>query len=206
MRAILLSNECHHLLASQRPPTYGTSPTLIDKLRQTLQKEGGEFVVELYRELLNREPDPDGLEAHTSLLKSGFSKISIIKAILLSHQGQDLLSSSLTLDLQVKNIGTMLEPTGYAKANRHLMMELNKLVPVRFLPHHPERVSVPLDPDTEAAVSRLYYTTLSDGYTIVLFLITPGTFCSGSSLHDRFHDVRAFWDSFLVGREMQSNG
>ena len=62
MRAILLSNECHHLLASQRPPTYGTSPTLIDKLRQTLQKEGREFVVELYRELLNREPDPDGLE------------------------------------------------------------------------------------------------------------------------------------------------
>ena len=88
---------------------------------------------------------------------------------MLSNEGQDLLSSSFTLDLQVKNIGTMLEPTGYAKANRHLMMELNKLVPVRFLPHHPERVSVPLDPDTEAAVSRLYYTTLSDGYTIVLF-------------------------------------
>jgi glycosyltransferase involved in cell wall biosynthesis len=109
------------------------------------------------------------LEVHTSLLTSGSTKNSIMEAILWSVEGQDLLSSSVTLDLQVKNIGTMLEPTGYAKANRHLMIEFNKLVPVRFLPHHSERVSVPLDPDTKAAVSRLYHTTLSDGHTTVLF-------------------------------------
>lgn len=83
---------------------HATSQTDIDKLRQTFQKEGREFVEELYREFLNREPDLEGLEVHTSLLTSGSTKNSIMEAILWSVEGQDLLSSSVTLDLQVKNL------------------------------------------------------------------------------------------------------
>lgn len=55
---------------------HGTSQTDIDKLRQTFQKEGREFVEELYREFLNREPDLEGLEVHTSLLTSIYQKFN----------------------------------------------------------------------------------------------------------------------------------
>lgn len=46
-------------------------------------------------------------------------------------------------DIYIHNIGTMLEPTGYAKVNRHLMLVLSKKgVHIRFTPHHPENRTV----------------------------------------------------------------
>jgi glycosyltransferase involved in cell wall biosynthesis len=72
-------------------------------------------------------------------------------------------------EIHLNNIGTMLEPTGYAKANRYLMFELMKLgVHVRFTPHHAEGAKVPLDPHTEAVIASLYQNMLANNH-IVLF-------------------------------------
>jgi hypothetical protein len=48
------------------------------------------FVAELYRQFLNREPDPDGLMHHVHQLRSGASKMEIAAAILSSREANFL--------------------------------------------------------------------------------------------------------------------
>ncbi|MDK8181193.1 glycosyltransferase family 4 protein [Paenibacillus sp. UMB4589-SE434] len=63
--------------------------------------------------------------------------------------------------LYIHNVGTLYEPTGYAKANRQLVLELAKKgVHVRFTPIHAEQVRVPLDPNVEAILGTLTHTPL----------------------------------------------
>ncbi|MBG9736818.1 glycosyltransferase family 4 protein [Paenibacillus alvei] len=72
-------------------------------------------------------------------------------------------------DLVLRNIGTVFEPTGYAKANRHVLLELaNRGVSARFSPIHPESVRVKLDPSVEARLHSLAHTPLPERH-IVLF-------------------------------------
>ncbi|MFK7694080.1 DUF4214 domain-containing protein [Paenibacillus sp. HJGM_3] len=60
------------------------------KLQMIFQLEGHEFVTELYREFLNREPDPGGLQDHVNLMASGMPKINIVLGIMLSQEAQNL--------------------------------------------------------------------------------------------------------------------
>ncbi|OGX68150.1 MAG: glycosyl transferase family 2 [Paenibacillus sp. RIFOXYA1_FULL_44_5] len=68
-------------------------------------------------------------------------------------------------DLFINNIGTMFEPTGYAKANRNLTLALLKLgVRVRYTPIHAEVVRIALEPNAEATVNSLIHTALPEKY------------------------------------------
>jgi hypothetical protein len=54
------------------------------------QLEDYEFVVGTYRELLNREPDSEGLESHVQLLRTGVPKINIFLGIMLGKEADQL--------------------------------------------------------------------------------------------------------------------
>lgn len=60
--------------------------TISSRMRALLQMEGHEFITALYRELLNREPDPEGLAVHMALLQADVSKMSIMFRILMSAE------------------------------------------------------------------------------------------------------------------------
>lgn len=62
-------------------------------LHRIYQREGQEFVAELYRELLNREPNHGELLLHVNMLSTGHSKISIVSQILSSQEAHDILIS-----------------------------------------------------------------------------------------------------------------
>lgn len=69
----------------------------------------------------------------------------------------------------INNIGTMFEPTGYAKVNRNLVTELVQHgAQVRFTPLRSEGVRVPLKPQMESFLQSLMHTSLTDKH-IVLF-------------------------------------
>lgn len=58
--------------------------------------------------------------------------------------------------MHVHNIGTLFEPTGYAKANRHVVIELLKMgVPIHYTPVHPEVVRVPLESNTQEVLDEI---------------------------------------------------
>ncbi|KJB88698.1 glycosyl transferase family 2 [Paenibacillus sp. E194] len=65
------------------------------------------------------------------------------------------------------NIGTIYEPTGYAKANRHVVLELMKLgVQFHYTPVHSETVRVPMTPDIEAALQAISHTPLPEPHIV----------------------------------------
>ncbi|MFK7694077.1 glycosyltransferase [Paenibacillus sp. HJGM_3] len=70
----------------------GIDMRIARKLQMIFQLEGYEFVTELYREFLNREPDPGGLQDHVNLLASGMPKINIVLGIMMSQEAQSLYS------------------------------------------------------------------------------------------------------------------
>ncbi|WP_018759811.1 glycosyltransferase family 4 protein [Paenibacillus terrigena] len=64
-------------------------------------------------------------------------------------------------ELFINNIGTMFEPTGYAKANRHIISEwIEHGVQIRYTPVHHEAVRVPLDSQQESLLNSLIHTPL----------------------------------------------
>lgn len=66
-------------------------------------------------------------------------------------------------ELAVNNIGTVFEPTGYAKANRHIVSEwIQQGVPVRYTPVHHENVRVPLNSQLESLLNSLVHTPLPE--------------------------------------------
>jgi hypothetical protein len=68
-------------------------------------------------------------------------------------------------DLFLNNIGTMFEPTGYAKANRHIVSEwIQQGVRIRYTPIHHEDVRVPLSMQQESLLNSLVHTPLPDRY------------------------------------------
>lgn len=74
----------------------------------------------------------------------------------------------MNASLPLLNIGTVYEPTGYAKANRHIMMELSKKgVAIRYTPHHPEAVRVNLPPQDEQLFNHLAHTPLPSQYPVL---------------------------------------
>ncbi len=68
--------------------------SIVQRLRKILQKDHEEFITELYRELLNREPDMEGfVHVHVNLLSSRTPKMAIIKEIFSSEEAHALLAS-----------------------------------------------------------------------------------------------------------------
>ncbi|OPA80201.1 hypothetical protein BVG16_05515 [Paenibacillus selenitireducens] len=61
---------------------------IVQILYRLVRLEGVEFISELYRQLLNREPDLPGLQHHVSLLSRHTSKISIINSFLQSDEAE----------------------------------------------------------------------------------------------------------------------
>lgn len=61
---------------------------IVQILNRILRLEGAEFISELYRQLLNREPDPQGLHYHVSLLTRKVSKMSLITTFMQSEEAE----------------------------------------------------------------------------------------------------------------------
>ncbi|MFW5435439.1 glycosyltransferase family 4 protein [Paenibacillus apiarius] len=75
----------------------------------------------------------------------------------------------MSSEMYIRNIGTVFEPTGYAKANRHILLELMKRgVHSQFSPIHPEVVKVPLSPSVEAGLHALMHTPLPQHHTVLV--------------------------------------
>lgn len=60
------------------------------KIREIIKLEDAEFVKEVYRELLEREADPIGLQHCVQHLRLGASKRDIIMGIMLTDEARTL--------------------------------------------------------------------------------------------------------------------
>ncbi|MFC3767209.1 DUF4214 domain-containing protein [Paenibacillus sp. GCM10012303] len=66
---------------------------MIEILRKVYQKDNHKFVAACYRELLNRDPDPAGLDNHVRMLRSGTSKITVLASVMRSEEAERLYRS-----------------------------------------------------------------------------------------------------------------
>lgn len=87
---MFIGESFHELTVSSNNRGGGIDMSIILKLQSLFQKEYHEFVAEAYRELLDREPDPDGLQQHVNALLAGVPKIAVIVAILQSEEAYRL--------------------------------------------------------------------------------------------------------------------
>lgn len=69
------------------------SERTFQSMSQLLQLDGHRFVTEVYRQFLNREPEPEGLHIYAQLLAGGMPKLEIIASVLLSDESNYLLRS-----------------------------------------------------------------------------------------------------------------
>lgn len=101
LKEVILSAEAAQLFSSPFPVRLqgASSQTAIPpessiagRLHREMSTDGRDFVVEMYRQLLSREPDVGGLDAHLGLLSSGQSKWAVVDSLLWSAEGQALLS------------------------------------------------------------------------------------------------------------------
>lgn len=71
--------------------------------------------------------------------------------------------------LSLHNIGTVFEPTGYAKANREIVLGLARIgVNIRSTSLYNEEVRVPLEPPIEAYLHQLNHTPLPPDYPVMI--------------------------------------
>ncbi|WP_158289609.1 DUF4214 domain-containing protein [Paenibacillus flagellatus] len=59
---------------------------IYETLQGLMRLEGEEFVAEAYRQLLDREADPVGMEHHLNLLCGGATKANIIIGLMLGAE------------------------------------------------------------------------------------------------------------------------
>lgn len=78
------------LLSFFRRPT--AAPQEAVQLPDRSQQSDEDFVTDLYRRLLHREPDPDGFRAHLELLRHGSSRQAIYEIFLGSPEYRELQS------------------------------------------------------------------------------------------------------------------
>lgn len=97
-------------------------------------------------------------------------------------------------EINVNCIGMIYEPSGYAKANRHLMIELAKQrVHVRTTPVHPEGARVSLGLNTEELLNSLYHTPLPEKHVVLFnypasyFYKDPGKYTIGFTMYECSH-------------------
>ncbi|MBD2860871.1 DUF4214 domain-containing protein [Paenibacillus oceani] len=66
---------------------------MIEILRKVYQKNHHKFVAACYRELLNRAPDPDGLDSYVRQLHAGTSKLNVLASLMRSEEAEQLYRS-----------------------------------------------------------------------------------------------------------------
>lgn len=91
--AILQSEECGQQFNRQLNSLNRYNQTIIEVLRTFNEYDDADFVKCLYRELLFREPDEDGMRGFINILKQGGSRISVIESILTSPECTSLFSN-----------------------------------------------------------------------------------------------------------------
>ncbi|WP_274649479.1 DUF4214 domain-containing protein [Paenibacillus humicola] len=60
------------------------------KLQRLFQLEDDEFVIEAFKQFLNREPEPEALSGHLELLHAGVPRINIVLGIMLGAEADYL--------------------------------------------------------------------------------------------------------------------
>lgn len=78
----------------------GIRLTIAQILKKLYSKSNHEFITELYRECLHREPDPPGLQHHLNLLSLGASKLSILVGIVQSEEAKSCLEKNISIHPQ----------------------------------------------------------------------------------------------------------
>ncbi|RKN85298.1 DUF4214 domain-containing protein [Paenibacillus ginsengarvi] len=66
---------------------------MMEILRKVYRKDRDSFVAGCYRELLGREPDPDGMQHHLRLLAGGASKLTVMTSLLQCPEADRLYRS-----------------------------------------------------------------------------------------------------------------
>lgn len=84
--AFLQSDECRHHFNQPLNALNRYNQTIIEVLRTFNEYDNADFVKCLYRELLFREPDEDGMYGFINILNQGGSRISVIESILTSPE------------------------------------------------------------------------------------------------------------------------
>ncbi len=69
---------------------------IAQRLYKALQMDGQDFVKAMYAEILNREPDPEGLANHIKTLRSGTSKLTIAVGMMQSHEAASLFQHPIS--------------------------------------------------------------------------------------------------------------
>ncbi|MFK7694078.1 glycosyltransferase 61 family protein [Paenibacillus sp. HJGM_3] len=105
-----------------------------DNLKQLLSLEGAAYVAELYRQLLDREPDPGGHAHHTELLEAGMSKLELAARILQSPESIDR-----------NHMNDEAPPTGWYRAVEDWYKHAN-LASARYMPIESGPYPVPAHP------------------------------------------------------------
>jgi GT2 family glycosyltransferase/glycosyltransferase involved in cell wall biosynthesis len=134
---ILSSQEAHDILISPSPPLPTGAEKIIHILYRALRTGGQEFVAEMYRQLLGRNPDAGGLRLHRNLVASNISKIDIVKYILSSQEANSLLTSPLV------SSGTSEASGGRDSVERETLMQFMRYKLRAFLENEGARLTLP---------------------------------------------------------------
>jgi GT2 family glycosyltransferase len=126
IKEILSSEEAHALLASPQFPDIPR--TVMQRLQKIFQKEGHEFVAALYRELLNREPDINGLSDYVTCLLEGAPKMAIVEGILFSEEARMLLTSSVLFSGQPPTVSCVMPTVNALEMTKQCLDSLKNTV------------------------------------------------------------------------------
>lgn len=133
----LESPEATHLFHQSVQSHEQAQETIANILRRLFQLESRTFVTELYREILFREPDPEGLRAWVDASRSVESRKNVVSNILFSVESRKLLG--IQTDDQVSSVFRTFEigalsqgdGTGHTESSSH--MKLSRKVSVILL-------------------------------------------------------------------------
>jgi hypothetical protein len=101
--------------------------TIAQRIHKMLQLDGHEFIKAVYPELLNRQPDPDGLNHHVHALRSGTSKLQTMAGIVQSHEAASLYQNALSGSVEARTIANRLQQLYAQKTDsfvHHLYKEI----------------------------------------------------------------------------------
>ena len=97
--------------------------TLIQRIMKLTDEE---FIIEAYRECLNREPDPWGFKYYFEHLNNGIKRIEIIREILSSDEAREKLNSTIeNKDKSLQNIESNHSPSQLRKEMETLLKKHN---------------------------------------------------------------------------------
>ncbi|XEC93405.1 DUF4214 domain-containing protein [Paenibacillus tarimensis] len=82
---------------------------IIDLLRKTFELEGEAFLWELYRQVLHREPDPEGLNGHSGHIHGGTEKIRIASAMVQSEEAEEVFGRQPPSQFARSTLGGILQ-------------------------------------------------------------------------------------------------